>query len=253
MVEDPTPAPKTPEILYTDPFVAVVNKPSGLLVHRGEGRDAWTLVDALKELWQQDAVYPVQRLDRGASGAILVARDKAAARKYQEDLQGGAIQKTYHVLVRGITPDYGVIDHPLISDSGQTRDARSSFQRVENVTVEPRSVSLVQVETQTGRKHQIRRHLKHLSHPVIGDARYGKGPLNRAFAETFDLTRLALHATQLTFRHLETEDPIAVFAPLPEDLAIPLGKMGFASIEFRGLLSEKNAVAKNKDSGAAAS
>ncbi len=234
MVEDPTSQQIPLQILYADLFVAVVNKPSGLLVHRGEGRDAWTLVDALKELWQQDTVYPVQRLDRGASGAILVAREKKAARKYQEDLQGGAISKIYHVLVRGAVPDYGVIDHPLTSESGQTRDARSTFQKVETVVIEPRSVSLVQVETQTGRKHQIRRHLKHLSHPVIGDARYGKGPLNRAFAEMFGLSRLALHATRLTFRDFTTEERVNVVAPLPSDFADPLSKMGFSSAEFRG-------------------
>jgi len=88
--------------------------------------------------------------------------------------------------------------------------------------------ALVEARPRTGRFHQIRRHFKHLSHPLIGDVRYGKGEHNRLFRERFGLHRLALHALELAFEHPGTGEPLRIVAPVPEDLAGPLGKMGMA-------------------------
>jgi tRNA pseudouridine65 synthase len=86
--------------------------------------------------------------------------------------------------------------------------------------------ALVEARPLTGRRHQIRRHFKHISHPLIGDVRYGKGEHNRLFRERFGLHRLALHALELAFVHPETEEELRIVAPVPEDLAGPLRAMG---------------------------
>lgn len=226
-IEDSLAKQKGPSVLYEDTRLAVINKPSGLLVHRGEGRDPWTLVDALKEMWRQETVYPVQRLDRGTSGVMLVAKDKEAAQHHQRLLLSGEIRKYYVTLVRGQCMQRGIIDHPLKTEKGVLQSARSQYELLQWVEALPRSVSLVGVQTLTGRKHQIRRHMKHLSHPVIGDARYGKGPINREMAQRYGLSRLALHASHLSFKHMETMQPVCVSASLPDDFALPLQRMGF--------------------------
>lgn len=210
-------------ILHLDNALVVVNKPSGLLVHRGWARDevvAMTWVRDTLERW----VYPVHRLDRATSGALLFALDKETARGLQEQFAAQRVDKRYLALVRGIPPAEGEIDHPV---PRQPKDkervpARTTFKRL--ATFE--RYALMEARPHTGRVHQIRRHFKHLSHPLIGDVRYGKGDQNRLFRQRFGLHRLALHALELGFEHPGSGEPLRVQAPLPEDLAVPLTAMG---------------------------
>lgn len=139
--------------------------------------------------------HPVHRLDRQTSGLTVFAEGSAAARAWQEALAGG--EKRYLALVRGVFRGPVDIDHPLRDEDGTTRPARSRAEPVISRSDDAVRASLVRVQIFTGRTHQVRRHLKHLSHPVLGDANYGKGPLNRYYRDTFGLARLGLHARTL--------------------------------------------------------
>jgi tRNA pseudouridine65 synthase len=215
-------APSELPILYRDDFLLVVNKPSGMAVHRGLSRERIVLLP-LARAGAGRRVYPVHRLDRATSGALLLALDSGTARRLQEKLEAGEVEKRYLALVRGIPPEAGVIDHPVPRGPGGPRvPAVTEFRRLAIFE----RYSLVEARPLTGRFHQIRRHFKHLSHPLIGDVNYGKGEHNRFFRERFGLYRLALHALELAFDHPETGERLRIVAPLPEDLAGPLRAMG---------------------------
>src|SRR5690606_32901100 len=181
--------PQSPlPLLWRDEHLVVVNKPSGLAVHQGWAREPHTVVsvlrDQLGEHWS-----PIHRLDRATSGALLLAREPETIRRVQSQFDAGTVVKNYVALVRGKTPECGLIDHAIAkSKEHDKREARTAFRRVG--TFERYSVVLAQ--PLTGRLHQIRRHLKFISHPLIGDTRYGKGEHNRLFRERFGLHRLAL-------------------------------------------------------------
>lgn len=215
-------------ILYVDDHVLMVDKPSGMLVHRGWGDDDVALVDLVRDWTEDRAAHPVQRLDRGASGAVLFARDATSARLLAEAAARGDVVKRYLALVRGQTPDEATVDHPIPRKPGGARvDAVTSLRRVATAHCQPRDVSLVEVTPHTGRLHQIRRHLKHLNHPLLGDANYGKGELNRAFEAQHGLRRLALHAFSFTLSNPVTGAPISGVSPVPDDLTGPMASMGF--------------------------
>jgi tRNA pseudouridine65 synthase len=213
-------------LLYRDAQLAVVAKPSGMLVHRGWGQAPVTAVDAARALLGQ-AVFPVHRLDRGTSGALVLALDARSARALQQAFTDGPAEKRYLALVRGIPPAQGVIDHEIPRSEGGPRvPAITAFRRLAVSPLE--RIALVEALPRTGRLHQIRRHLKHLGHPVIGDANYGKGALNRDLAARYGLGRLALHASWQAFVHPFTGAWLRIEAPLPPDLAEPLRALGLA-------------------------
>jgi len=211
-------------ILYQDDALVVVDKPSGLVVHRGWGQDRIVAMTLVREALGRH-VFPVHRLDRGTSGALVFALSSEVARLLQQRFEAGEVEKRYLALVRGIPPESGVIDHPIPRESDGPRvPAVTEFRRL---AVFER-YALLEVMPKTGRLHQIRRHLKHLSHPLIGDVRYGKGEHNRLFRERFGLHRLALHAWEILFPHPFGSGPLRVVAPVSEDLAAPLRAMGIA-------------------------
>ncbi len=209
-------------ILYRDEHLVAAAKPSGLLVHRGFARDRDVLMMRVRDTLGQ-YVYPLHRLDRGASGVVLFALSRDTARLLGDAFARGEIGKQYLALVRGIPPESGVIDHPV-------RKKERGSERVPAVTeyrlrARYGRYSLVELHPRTGRLHQIRRHLKHIACPIIGDVRYGKGEHNRHFRSTYDLHRLALHAERIELDHPVTGDRVRVDAPLPADLADPLARL----------------------------
>ena len=213
-----------PEIplLFRDDHLVVVGKPSGLAVHRGMSREKIVVLQVVRNLLGRH-VYPVHRLDRATSGALLLALDSATARRLQEQWESGAVEKRYLALVRGIPPESGVIDSPVPrSPHGPRVPAVTGYRRLAIFE----RYALVEARPLTGRLHQIRRHFKHISHPLIGDVRYGKGEHNRLFRERFGLHRLALHALSLEFTHPATGERLRIVAPVPEDLAGVLRAMG---------------------------
>ena len=202
-------------ILHRDDRLVVVAKPAGVAVHRGWAGDE---DDALLQR-VRDAVgawvWPVHRLDRGASGAIAFALDQDAARALGEAFMGRAVDKTYLALTRGHPPEQVRIDHPIPKKPGGERvPAVTEVRRLETFG----RYALVEARPETGRLHQIRRHLKHISCPIIGDVRYGKGEHNRLFRERYGLHRLALHAAGLSLAGLRDGQQLELAAPLPDDL-----------------------------------
>jgi len=209
-------------LLYTDEALVAVGKPSGMAVHRGWSREKIVALTVVRDRLGR-RVFPVHRLDRATSGVLVFALSPGMARRLQEQLEAGTACKRYLALVRGIPPESGVIDHPVPrSPAGPRVPAVTTFRRLGTFE----RYALLEVSPQTGRLHQIRRHLKHISHPVIGDVRYGKGEHNRLFRARFGLHRLALHALELRLAHPEDGRPLHLFAPVPEDLAGPLRAMG---------------------------
>ncbi|HSV84626.1 MAG TPA: pseudouridine synthase [Ramlibacter sp.] len=200
-------------ILHLDAELVAIAKPAGLLVHPS-GLDAQEQVSALKLLRDQlgEWLWPLHRLDKGTSGVLLFARNAQAARTWGIAFEEGRVAKRYLALVRGWPPAEGVIDAPLARDpelpsTGQPRlEAVTRFRRLAcfdwPFSVDGRHptsrYALVEVEPLTGRRHQIRRHFKHIAHPLVGDTTHGKGAHNRAVAAWLGTQRLWLHAERIT-------------------------------------------------------
>jgi tRNA pseudouridine65 synthase len=212
------------ELLYVDEHVVVANKPAGLLVHRGWANDEDVAMFRVRDAVGEH-VHPIHRLDRGTSGALVFARSREVAALLMKALELGEVRKSYLALVRGTPPDEGTIDHPVPrSEGGERVPAKTHFRRLARSCVD--RCSLVLAEPVTGRLHQIRRHLKHLGHPLIGDVNYGSGELNRHYRATYALHRLALHAHRVELRHPLTRERLEVTAPIPDDLGHALEQLG---------------------------
>jgi tRNA pseudouridine65 synthase len=214
-------------LLYRDDHVVVADKPAGLAVHRGwapERDVAMTRVrDAIGKL-----VYPVHRLDRGTSGVLVLALSPEVARVLGDAFASNQVHKCYWALVRGVPAESGVIDHPLLPGEDKHAErvpARTSFQRREVFG----RYSVVEACPETGRLHQIRRHLKHISCPIIGDVTYGKGEHNRLFRDRYGLHRMFLHARSVALSHPVTNTPLQIEAPLPAELEQVLSSLRAAS------------------------
>jgi tRNA pseudouridine65 synthase len=210
------------EVLYQDDELLAVAKPSGLITHRGWANDADNALVRARDL-AGCYVHPVHRLDRATSGVLLFALGRETAAQLGRQLEAGGVEKRYLALVRGITPEQVEVDHAIAREPGaEKKPARTSIRRLGTFE----RYSLVEAAPHTGRPHQVRRHLKHLSHPILGDTRYGHGEHNRACRSRFALHRLALHAARLAFAHPISGERVVVRAPLPADLAEPLAAMG---------------------------
>jgi tRNA pseudouridine65 synthase len=218
-------------ILYQDEKLVAVDKPPGLLVHR-TGLDAGETQFALQLLRDQlgRPVWPAHRLDKGTSGVLLFALDAETARALGQAFEApDQVHKSYRAVVRGWPVAEGLIDHPLkrLED-----DARAGRVEVQEAQTRYRTLAhyglplaqggfpttrcaLVELQPLTGRRHQLRRHMKHIAHPIIGDATHGKGPLNRAVASLLGLQRLWLHAASLTLSRRDVI--VSIEAPCDAD------------------------------------
>ncbi len=238
--------PDTLPILYRDAALIAIHKPAGLLVHRSH-IDRHETRFALQMLRDQigQHVYPVHRLDKPTSGVLLFALSSEVARLVSDQFAQQAVEKCYWAVVRGYAPEQGVIDHALkekldkITDRRARRDkppqpAVTEFRRLATVELPycvdryPQSrYSLVEARPKTGRKHQLRRHLKHISHPIIGDPKYGKSSHNRFFQDQFDSHRLLLACTELALTHPLRGERLVIHAPLQENFQEILLQLGW--------------------------
>lgn len=181
-------------------------------------------------------VYPIHRIDRGTSGVLVFAKDPESARLLATAFEERRVRKNYFAVVRGIAPQNAEVDSPIVEEPNRpSLEAHTSFTRLAEIEL-PFAVgryptsrySLVEARPRTGRRHQIRRHMVHLRHPLIGDVNYGDGKHNRFFREHFGVHRLLLHARSLTFPHPEGGE-LCVEAPLSEELARLFERLGWAS------------------------
>ncbi|QLG89797.1 pseudouridylate synthase [Chitinibacter bivalviorum] len=225
-------------ILYRDPELIAIHKPSNLLVHKTD-LDFFETEFALQKLRDQigQHVYPIHRLDKATSGALLFALNSDMARLMGEAFSERRVDKSYLALVRGWADESGLIEHALSVrqddvdprsniDHKAPQEAATHYRSLAQFTLNweveryPTSrYALLALNPITGRRHQIRRHLKHISHPIIGDSTYGKGRHNRAFAEAFEVDRLLLACTGLDFIHPRTQQKIELRCPLAGDFA----------------------------------
>ena len=216
------PAPGPLDILYEDGDMAVVNKAAGVPVHPGPGHFSDTVGNFLLYHYDTEGeeadFHPVHRLDRGTSGLLAVAKHAHAQEALKGQLHTAAFRRTYLAVCRGVPePTAGVIDAPLGPKPGSLveqmvrPDGKAARTRY-RVRADLGDRALVELELDTGRTHQIRVHMAHTGHPLIGDFLYG--------TEDHSLiSRPALHSARLSLRHPVTGEPMAWEQPLPEDMA----------------------------------
>lgn len=244
-------AQKPLTILFEDDFFVAVDKPRGLLVHRSD-IDKHETQFLLQQLRDQIGtyVYPVHRLDKPTSGVIVFGKNPEVVAALKLQMEANEATKEYLLVCRGFCPEQGVIDHPLkpISDFKNKRakgkpaeekpaqEAITAYKRLAVVEIDaeidryPKSrFSLVKAQLLTGRKHQLRRHFKHLSHPIIGCPRYGKSKYNHYFARYFAAPRLLLHAYRLSFCHPISQQHIVITAAPSGSFASLLERFGWLS------------------------
>ena len=242
-VHDVLPEPIPLSVMYEDPHIIVVNKPPGLVVHPAPGNYTGTLVNALLYHYgslpsrnagadggERERAGIVHRLDKDTSGVMVVARTQEALRSLTMQFKNRVVKKRYVALVAGVikkgsgTIEVGLGRHvkerkKISTHTHHAREAVTSFtvkERYKNAT-------LVEVEIKTGRTHQIRVHMAHIGHPVLGDHVYGGGKSTQ-FGESI-ITRQMLHAETLSFLHPATGNPLSFTAPLPADMAEVIAKL----------------------------
>jgi 23S rRNA pseudouridine955/2504/2580 synthase len=239
------PAEPTFRVLHEDEEVLAVDKPAGLAAHPGTGIEGATLVEMARSYLRvpedlpptEFRPSPAHRLDRDTSGVVIVAKTRRAMVQLGEIFTSGeGVRKTYLALAKGKMPrDAGIIDLPL-SEHEQT--ARSTAARGVNfqeartrwkVVSSMKEGSLLAVTIETGRTHQIRRHLEAVGHPVAGDRRYGDFAFNRAAKQRWGLARMFLHAWKLELPHPVTGAPLRLEAPIPAALSEVLSRMNLAA------------------------
>ena len=223
-----------------------INKPSGLLVHRSPIDKNETRF-AIQELRDQigQYVYPIHRLDKPTSGVLVFALDKETASLMSEQFRDRKTEKTYMAVVRGYTDESGVIEHALtqkhdkIADKDSStckepQDATTEYERLDIVEVEhavgryeKSRYSLVRLKPKTGRKHQLRRHMKHISHHILGDTKYGRGEHNKSVREHYDCHRMLLHAQELQIKHPYKDEVLCIKAGLDETFKFIFHQFGW--------------------------
>jgi tRNA pseudouridine65 synthase len=218
-------------VLFQNRHWIAIDKPAGLLVHRSDidRHETRFAVQILRDQIGQ-VVHPVHRLDKGCSGVLVFALDAETNRTLGRQFEMNTVSKTYLAVVRGWPAESGQIDHALSrkhdpyggrAQQSAEQTAHTSFRRLAVVEL-PYALdrhpstryALVELRPQTGRSHQLRRHMKHISHPIIGDATHGKGLHNRFFQQQFGCTRLLLTCIELGLTDPVTGEFVTIRARL---------------------------------------
>jgi len=226
-------------VLLEDTWMMAIDKPSGLAVHPGSGISGATLVDQVRAYLGTYAVRndfaasPAHRLDRDTSGVVLIAKRRPAMVRFTELFTRGQVKKHYLALVKGKMPRLrGIIDIAL-SEHQQTAASKpqhgvkmqEALTRY-RVISQTKEASLLECVIETGRTHQIRRHLSAVGHPIAGDRKYGDFSFNREAKARWGLRRLFLHAQQIEFPHPEHGGKVQVSAELPSELQEAMKRAG---------------------------
>lgn len=234
------------KVLYQDDFIVAIHKPAGLLVHRSpiDKHETQFAVQITRDLIGKK-VYAIHRLDKATSGLLLFALDSITARNLSDQFMNHTISKTYQAICRGWVNDSGYIDHALKykkdkiaekfkREQLEPQSAETAYRCLSQTTVdhtigryEQQRYSLVELNPKTGRKHQLRRHMNHITHPIIGDVNYGDRHHNHFFNEWLGQHRLYLAATSLQFYHPIIQEQMTLKAPLENSFIVATDKLDF--------------------------
>lgn len=223
------------KVLYSDDDIVVVDKPFGVAAHASPGWEGPTVTASIAAKGHRISTSGVperqgivQRLDVGTSGVMVVAKSDFAYENLKESFRTRTVKKVYHALVQGHPdPSSGTIDAPISRHPQENykyavvQGGRESITHYETLEAFPYA-SLLKIELETGRTHQIRVHMSAIKHPCVGDPMYGADP---KLAEKLGLTRQWLHATSLTFKHPRTGAEVTFDSPYPQDLASSLKRV----------------------------
>ncbi len=232
------------EILFQDEWLVAINKREGLLVHRSK-IDRFETRFAMQMLRDQigQHVYPVHRLDKPTSGVLLFALNSNTARKMTDLFAARETMKEYLAVVRGYSNEHAVIDYALkeeldrktdrlVNQDKEPQQAVTAYRRLATYELpfpvgryQTARYSLLQLSPKTGRKHQLRRHMKHIFHPIVGDTSHGDGKQNQFMRDQFNCHRLLLHAAQLGFIHPENGEWLEINAPLHDSFSDVIAAM----------------------------
>ncbi|MBW3514720.1 tRNA pseudouridine(65) synthase TruC [Shewanella sp. NKUCC01_JLK] len=234
------------EILYEDEHLVAIHKPAGLLVHRSylARRERFFAMQLTRDLVGCH-VFPVHRLDRPTSGVLLFAKSSEVANALCEQFASHTIEKQYLALVRGNMHESGILDYALkveLDELGDknadpnkaAQEAVTAYEPLLNTEIPypsgryPTSrFALVRLSPKTGRKHQLRRHMAHLRHPIVGDTTHGDGKQNAFFREHFSINRLWLIAKKLTFTHPITQTRLSIETELESEWETVFAELGW--------------------------
>ncbi|HPK09107.1 MAG TPA: pseudouridine synthase [Saprospiraceae bacterium] len=200
------------EILFEDESIVAINKPYGYFVHT-TSMDPYTDMVVLNKLRDQLGyrIYPVHRLDRKTSGILLFAKNQEIQSTLNTLFREGQVYKEYQAIVRGWISKSDTIDYDLTNDSGKIQNAITEYQMIQHLEIpissgsfETSRYSEVLLIPKTGRYHQLRKHMAHIMHPIIGDRPHGCNKQNRFFKNQFQLEEMMLYASNIQFRLLDT-------------------------------------------------
>ena len=219
--------PQHVKFLYEDEYLVVAKKVAKISVHRSEMcRDRRTLLTMVRNKLGGQYVYAVHRLDRPVSGPLLFAKSPEMCRELQKQFNEKTVEKKYLALVRGWLEGEGEVDKQLVKKSnGAIQDCLTRYRGLATAEIdEPLGkfptvrYGLVELEPVTGRYHQLRRHMRDLAYPIIGDSTDGDSHQNRFFREKFELRRLMLHCFYLSFKHPVSQELIKTYLEPDKDL-----------------------------------
>ncbi|MEZ8099905.1 tRNA pseudouridine(65) synthase TruC [Vibrio bivalvicida] len=223
------------EIVFQDEYFVAVNKPAGMLVHRSwlDKHETQFVMQTLRDQIGQH-VFPLHRLDRPTSGVLIFALSSEVASQVMPMFANHEMEKTYHAIVRGWIEEQGRLDYPLKVELDKIADKHASQNKEAQEAITDYSplakteiaystgkfpttrYCMVEMKPLTGRKHQLRRHMAHLRHPIVGDTTHGDGKHNKLFREVYDSHRLLLHASSLKFVHPFTGQALVITAGVDE-------------------------------------
>ncbi|MBI1673333.1 tRNA pseudouridine(65) synthase TruC [Shewanella sp. DW31] len=234
------------EILYEDEHLVAIHKTAGLLVHRSylARRERFFAMQLTRDLVGCH-VFPVHRLDRPTSGVLLFAKSSEVANALCEQFASHTVEKQYLALVRGNMHESGILDYALkveLDELGDknadpnkaAQEAVTAYEPLLNTEIPYSSgrystsrFALVRLSPKTGRKHQLRRHMAHLRHPIVGDTTHGDGKQNAFFREHFSINRLWLIAKKLTFTHPITQTRLSIETELESEWETVFAELGW--------------------------
>jgi tRNA pseudouridine65 synthase len=212
-------------VLFQDEYYVAINKPPGYVVHRSPmTRNAPLIVLQLLRDQLNKKVYPIHRLDRKTSGVLIFALSSESNKQLGIQFANRTIEKEYTAIVRGWTLPQGTIDYPLVNEKLKTQDAITTYTTLEQFEIDlpfgnfkTSRYSLVKLSPKTGRMHQLRKHMAHIFHPILGDRPHGCNKQNRLWKEDFGMDTMMLHANQIKFVHPYTDKKNQIEAPYFEE------------------------------------